>query len=307
MGQRQIVDHSSVINLNNFETAMTNQHGKSFFECLPAEIRDQIYDATMFQNIQRKHLNFSFKAPYPHLRLVSHQFKDEYDERSIWGTTREVSFRAAFTEQVRHPNAPGLAARCKSMRLNYLFQKNSHAREQEPPSFHNMCNRIILHLAPEDVQHLEGCLVWNSVRMLKDYAVQHSNRLHHLINHLINDRYSWHHENWFWSERGDISGSGVVVGLKLQYGGIPPLNTRMRSNCDALGAELLKRSVTLGVWSGKDDCFLLDEDGISERLRLEAVVEAATVKVQLSEDTEISIFEDQIWQEEMKTGKQEHN
>ena len=58
----------------------------------------------------------------------------------------------------------------------------------------------------------------------------------------------------------------------------------------------------MGVWSGKDDCFLLDEDGISERLRLETVVEAETVKAQLSEDTEINIFEDRIWQEEMETG-----
>ena len=76
----------------------------------------------------------------------------------------------------------------------------------------------------------------------------------------------------------------------------------MRSNCNSLGAELLKRSVTLGVWSGKDDCFLLDEDGISERLRLETVVEAETVKVQLLEDADINIVEDQIWLEEMETG-----
>ncbi|GAB7332431.1 hypothetical protein MBLNU13_g04237t2 [Cladosporium sp. NU13] len=176
--------------------AMTNQDGKSFFELVPAEIRDQIYDATMFQTIQRQKVNFQFKAPCPHLRFVSRQFKDEYDARSVWGTNLEVSLR---------------------------------------------------------------------------YDV-----------------------------REDISDSGIAVALKLRYGGIPLLNTSVRSKCDVLGAELLKEPVTLGVWSAEDDCFLLDEDVTSERLKLETVVEVAiqaeTVKDQVSNDGEVDIFEDQIWQ-----------
>jgi hypothetical protein len=281
---------------------MTNQDGKSFFELVPAEIRDQFYDATMFQNIQRKHLNFSFKAPCPHLRLVNHQFKDEYDERSIWGTTLEVSFRAAFTEYQRHPNTPGLAARCDSMRLKYLFQKNSHAREEDPPSLPHMCICLMLHLAPERVKHLEVCLVWFSVRMLKDHVSQQSDWLHRLINHLINDPYYLMHHEWWDGQHRDLSDSGIVVGLKLDYGGIPPLNTPMRLKCNALDDELLKRPITLGVWIGKDNCYLLDEDGISERLRLESLVEAAiqgNVKDQFSGDADIDIFEDSIWQEEV--------
>ena len=58
----------------------------------------------------------------------------------------------------------------------------------------------------------------------------------------------------------------------------------------------------MGVWSGKDNCYLLDEDGISERLRLESLVEAAiqgNVKDQFSGDADIDIFEDSIWQEEV--------
>ena len=56
--------------------SMTSQDGKSLFEILPAEIRDQIYDATMFQNTQRQKVNFHFRSPRPHLRLVSRQSKD---------------------------------------------------------------------------------------------------------------------------------------------------------------------------------------------------------------------------------------
>jgi hypothetical protein len=58
----------------------------------------------------------------------------------------------------------------------------------------------------------------------------------------------------------------------------------------------------LDVWSGKDNCYLLDEDGISESLRLETLVEAATkvhVKDQSSGDAEINISEEPIWQEEV--------
>jgi hypothetical protein len=100
--------------------------------------------------------------------------------------------------------------------------------------------------------------------------------------------------------REDLSESGIVIGLNLRYGGLPPLNTAMRSKCDLLGAELLKKPVTLGVWSAKDGCFQLDDDGISERLRLETVIEAAiqaeTGKGQVSDDREVDMFEDQIWQ-----------
>jgi hypothetical protein len=67
-------------------TATNDQGGKLFFELLPPEIRDQIYGATMEQNIRRKHLNFDFIAPSPHLHLVNRLFKDEYNKRSTWGT-----------------------------------------------------------------------------------------------------------------------------------------------------------------------------------------------------------------------------
>jgi len=282
--------------------AMNSQDGKSFFELLPAEIRDQIYDATMFQDMKREQVDFHFIAPCPHLRLVSRQFKDEYDARSIWGTHLGASFRQASAKRMRALNAPGLASRYTSIQLNCLLGKHLLGREWS--DWHNVAlvlNRFILRLAPKDLQHLEVYLVWNSVRMIKHYASQGPHELLYSLNYLIQ-----HPE---YTVREDISNSGIVIGLKLRYDGLPPLNTAMRSKCDLLGAELLKEPVTLGVWSAEDDCFLLDEDGISERLRLETVVEAAiqaeTGKGQVSDDGEVDIFEDQIWQgrgEDLKGG-----
>jgi len=272
---------------------MTSYVGKPFFELLPAEIRDQIYDATMFQNIQRQKFNFQFQAPCLHLRLVSRQFKDEYDSRSIWGTNLKVSFREASAKRFWTPHAPRLASKYTSIELNCLLGKHSLAcKWSEWEDAAVACYRLILRLAPEGLQNLEVYLVWDSVRMLKDCASQRPPDFLHRLNYLIK-----HPE---YGVREDISDSGIVIELKLRYGGIPLLNTPVRSKCDALGAERLKEPVTLGVWSAENDCFLLEEDGISERLRLETVVEAAiqaeTGKGQLSDDGVVDISEDQILQ-----------
>jgi len=66
-----------------------------------------------------------------------------------------------------------------------------------------------------------------------------------------------------------------------------------------LGAENLKHAVTLRTCVD-DDCFLLDVNMISKRLRMETVVDVATQAVSmedhLSENAEINLSEDQIWQ-----------
>ena len=161
----------------------TDQGCKTFFELLPPEIRDQIYDATMFQDIQREHLNFRFRAPFLHLRLVSRQFKNEYDRRSIGDTTLEVSFPADFAEKMRRIYPPGLAARCTSLQLNYLILEYPHAHEMSPGGFAITCCRIMLRLAPRGLKHLHIYLVWKSVRMLKDYT---SSRFLILLHGFIN-------------------------------------------------------------------------------------------------------------------------
>lgn len=182
--------------------AMTNQDGKSFFELVPAEIRDQIYDATMFQTIQRQKVNFQFKAPCPHLRFVSRQFKDEYDARSVWGTNLEVSLRQASAKRMRTPHAPGLASRYTSIQLNCLLGKHSlTCKWSDWGDVALACYRLILRLAPEGLQHLEIYLVWDSVRMLKGYASQPPTGFLYRLNYLIK-----HPE---YDVREDISDPGI--------------------------------------------------------------------------------------------------
>lgn len=111
------------------EMATNSQNGKSFFELLPAGIRDQIYDATMIQDMKREQVNFHFIAPCPRLRLVSPQFKDEYDARSIWGKYLDASLRQSSAKRMRAPDAPGLASRFISIQLNCLLGKHLLGRK----------------------------------------------------------------------------------------------------------------------------------------------------------------------------------
>jgi len=285
------------------EMTTTNQGDKSFFELLPPEIRDQIYDSTMFQDIQREQFNFRFRAPCPHLRLVSRQFKDEYDRQSIWGTALEVSFPADLAKDMWHIHTPVLAARCTSLQLNYLFQKDPHTREISPGAFAITCCRIMLHLFPESLQHLDVHLVWKSVRMLKDYASQRRIQLHYCLNYIVKNQYRLRNGATRHDMQEDNSDYVILPGLKLQYGGISPSNTSMRLECDVLGAGLLKKPATLGTWSVNDCCFLLDDDGVNERLRMETLVEAAsavTVKDEPSRNAEFDAPDDQIWHQEVK-------
>jgi hypothetical protein len=52
------------------------------FFALPAELRDMIYDH-LWQDVEEDtdHLRFNICTTIPKLRLVSRQFKSEYDER----------------------------------------------------------------------------------------------------------------------------------------------------------------------------------------------------------------------------------
>lgn len=59
-----------------------DRYGKTFFEVLPRELRDRIYEFTFDHNIKDTYYRYQFKAPQPHLRLVSHQFMHEYDEQT---------------------------------------------------------------------------------------------------------------------------------------------------------------------------------------------------------------------------------
>jgi hypothetical protein len=67
-------------------TPNSNVGGRPFFETLPRELRDAIYDYTFEHMVTHQpeidgDVTFHFHAPISVLRLVSRQFTVEYDER----------------------------------------------------------------------------------------------------------------------------------------------------------------------------------------------------------------------------------
>lgn len=109
-------------------TATISRDGKSFFEILPRELRDRIYEYTFEQEVDTQDFVYQFAAPLPHLRLVSRQFKAEYDEQSPTNTTLVVVDKNPRTqctfgtfhlrEKVRHMSFPKLATKCTTLHFN---------------------------------------------------------------------------------------------------------------------------------------------------------------------------------------------
>jgi len=73
------------------DSTSINKDGKTFFEVLPRELRDRIYEYTFDHDISDDYYRYQFKAPLYHLRLVNRQFMHEYDEQTPNDTTLFVS------------------------------------------------------------------------------------------------------------------------------------------------------------------------------------------------------------------------
>lgn len=102
----------------------TGIHGKSFFEVIPRELRDAIYDLTFDHGTMSNSFEIEFRAPLPHLRLVSRQFKQEYDEQSPRDATLVISnhslwFQHHACQTPRFPILPQLATRCTAMHFTH--------------------------------------------------------------------------------------------------------------------------------------------------------------------------------------------
>lgn len=92
-----------------------NRDGKSFFDVLPRELRDRIYEYTFDNDVRDGHFRYQFKAPQFHLRLVNRQFMHEYDEQTPLETTLYVSARTNQFERTSlgpSDGLPSLATRC---------------------------------------------------------------------------------------------------------------------------------------------------------------------------------------------------
>jgi len=95
--------------------ASINSDGKSFFDVLPRELRDRIYEYTFDHDTEDHFYRYYFSAPQPHLRLASRQFMHGYDEQTQTDATLHVvgrNERVTYIydspkERSLHPLRPG--------------------------------------------------------------------------------------------------------------------------------------------------------------------------------------------------------
>lgn len=99
-----------------------NRYDKSFFDVLPRELRDRIYEHTFEHGSKDEYYRYQFRAPQLHLRLVSRQFMQEHDEQTpddatLFITGRNDRLTCAPTKFPSRPKLPLLAARCTSAEI----------------------------------------------------------------------------------------------------------------------------------------------------------------------------------------------
>lgn len=112
-----------------------------FFETLPRELRDAVYDL-LYQEVTAdvEGLEFHTRIVIVELRLVSRQFRLEYDERSVSDEHNNhltITDREAFDLSAREPagpevvamRCPSFATRTTSLTLNLIACLGGHEGE----------------------------------------------------------------------------------------------------------------------------------------------------------------------------------
>jgi hypothetical protein len=134
---------------------MDNDSAKSFFGMLPRELRDKIYDLTFDYEIETDSYLLQFRASLPHLRLISRQFKDEYDEQTPRNATFSITDRGPLPPTLRHEilvlSPPRLATHCTALEITQNMYDTPHTNSSQL--------RTLLHfrcatLTPFITQHL---------------------------------------------------------------------------------------------------------------------------------------------------------
>jgi hypothetical protein len=170
--------HPGLPNSETDEMGTVNKKGKSFFEIAPQEVRDLIYDATFHHEAKRGHVTSNFDAPCLHLRLVSRQFKDEYDKQTPKRTKLVLCFDAEIVplrSRRLSTFVPALAIRCTLIELRYLAHKfqlfdGYGERSQNFAAFSALCMGLVMSMTHP--RSLEIRLIWDSVSVFEDFATQ---------------------------------------------------------------------------------------------------------------------------------------
>jgi hypothetical protein len=134
------------------DPGLVSNASKSFFDILPCEIRDSIYEHTFDREVISHSYQMRFQAPLPHLRLASRQFKQEYDERSPTETSLFVTDQTLPFKEL-YPNArlvlPRFATRCTAVH----FTLNLRDQAVEEPM--ELMDELVYHCDPINWWHLD--------------------------------------------------------------------------------------------------------------------------------------------------------
>lgn len=248
-----------------------DRDGKTFFEVLPRELRDRIYEFTFDHNIKDTYYRYQFKAPRPHLRLVSRQFMHEYDEQTPDNSTLFVT---ACTNRFERPRSdvnrlPLIATRCTAADvMMYTGDTEGFARDVTSEQDHVLSTMVaqlnfldcIIDFLPrlEDLrialnlnfaqsfnivhEHLENCV--DCLRLLCEARYT---RLSNLPNNTLEIRH-----------------------LELDFPNLPSCLTS-----DIPSSDILKRTAILGTFwlsLGHGEKHMKYEDELEQRTYVEAAV-----------------------------------
>lgn len=157
----------------------TSVSGKSFFEVFPRELRDKIYDFSFDHEAERRDYTMQFRAPLPHLRLVSRQFKQEYDQQLPSKTTLVVSdHNNEFLGFLFPPQdvicVPSLAKRCTALHFTQNMQDSwGHHSQILSPGMLRKHFRSIEQTFTQRLDHLQEIHVRIDFNIFKNVWMLH--------------------------------------------------------------------------------------------------------------------------------------
>jgi hypothetical protein len=258
-----------------------NKEGKSFFEIAPRELRDLIYDATFHHEVKSGAVTSIFEARCLHLRLVSRQFKDEFDKRKPKHKKLVVCFDADLAH-LRSPRlsafVPSLAARCISVEVRYLahnFQLFDGCRQRSEnfSAFSVLCMQLAEGMV--NLRNFKILLIWDSVRTLETFAAtcQHTATKHTCVSTSLRRILSA--ENYIARRTpGASNKSWVFRNFRLLHRGLASIGPPGGFDFDVPRIKLLKKPVVLGIWTDHYNQFLVRGEGIRDRRMVEVAIEA---------------------------------
>jgi hypothetical protein len=226
-----------------------NKDDKSFFDVLPRELRDRIYKYTFDHDFSDEYYRYQFRAPQPHLRLVSRQFMREYDEQTpknatLFITGRNDRFTCTPAEFPNAPKLPRLAARCTSAEMEQHIGETDAFRQYIDDEEYEVCSSLNARINElydfiESLQSLQQVKVQFNLNFVKTFDT-------------IYDRMGYYLDPFRYHNGESLLDPNITIELRhldLNYPNLPASFTS-----DIPGFDVLKQSATLATFYYSPGC-----------------------------------------------------